>query len=211
MSNLHLSVLPSAQRTLWDELSSVPDGFVLYGGTAIALQLGHRQSVDFDFFARADFDPQQLMDRIDFLTDAEPLQVEANTLTVRVQRQGPVLVSFFGVPRLPLLRTPILHTQPRIAVGNLLELGGMKALVVQKRAEAKDYLDIHALLTQAKLDLAEMLAAAARLYGSSFTPEITLKSLCFYDDGNLSTLPDGVRRDLLRAIRSCDPRRLPSL
>ncbi len=211
MSHLHLSVLPSAQRALWDELSSVPDGFVLYGGTAIALQLGHRQSVDFDFFARADIDPQRLMDHVDFLAASEPLQVEANTLTVRVQRQGPVLVSFFGVPRLPLLRPPIVHTQPRIAVGNLLELAGMKALVVQKRAEAKDYLDIHALLTQTKLELPEMLAAAAHLYGSSFTPEITLKSLCFYDDGNLSTVPDGIRRDLLRAIRACDPRSLPQL
>jgi hypothetical protein len=87
----------------------------------------------------------------------------------------------------------------------------MKALVVQKRAEAKDYLDIHALLTQTKLELPEILAAAAHLYGSSFTPEITLKSLCFYDDGNLSTVPDGIRRDLMRAIRSCDPRSLPKL
>lgn len=211
MSDLYLSVLPSPQRALWDELSSIPEEFVLYGGTAIALQLGHRQSVDFDFFARADIDPLRLIERIDFLAGSESLQLEANTLTVRVHRSGPVLVSFFGVPRLPLLRPPVVHRQAPIALGSLLELGGMKALVVQKRAEAKDYLDIHALLTQAKLDLAELLAAAAQLYGSSFTPEITLKSLCFYDDGNLSTLPNGIRRDLRLAIRSCDPRSLPTL
>lgn len=39
-----LDILPSAQRRLWDELGATPPEFTLYGGTAIALQLGHRQS-----------------------------------------------------------------------------------------------------------------------------------------------------------------------
>ena len=46
------SILPRAQQQLWPELSAtVAMGFVLYGGTAIALRLGHRPSVDFDFFS----------------------------------------------------------------------------------------------------------------------------------------------------------------
>ena len=148
MAELHLSILPAPQRRLWEELSGVPDSFVLFGGTAIALQLGHRQSVDFDFFARTDFDPTQLIEQVAFLNDCEPLQVERNTLTVRVQRQGPVLMSFFGMPRLPLLRQPNILEHPRFRLGHLLELGGMKAMDVQKRAEANDYLDIHALPQQ---------------------------------------------------------------
>ena len=45
-------VLPTAQRYLWAELSQAAKlGFVLYGGTAVALRLGHRTSVDFDFFS----------------------------------------------------------------------------------------------------------------------------------------------------------------
>jgi hypothetical protein len=43
-----LAILPPEQRRLWPELRDIPRGFVLYGGTAIALHLGHRQSVDFD-------------------------------------------------------------------------------------------------------------------------------------------------------------------
>ena len=46
-----LDILPPPQRRLWDELAAIPPEFVLYGGTAIALHLGHRQSVDFDFLA----------------------------------------------------------------------------------------------------------------------------------------------------------------
>jgi hypothetical protein len=45
-----LDIVPPPQRRLWDELAAVPAAFVLYGGTAVALQLGHRTSVDFDFF-----------------------------------------------------------------------------------------------------------------------------------------------------------------
>ncbi|VAW40374.1 hypothetical protein MNBD_DELTA03-369 [hydrothermal vent metagenome] len=47
----HFEILPPAQQQLWTELELTVDlGFVLYGGTAIALRLGHRTSVDFDFF-----------------------------------------------------------------------------------------------------------------------------------------------------------------
>jgi hypothetical protein len=44
-----LDILPDAQRRLWPELARTPDNFTLYGGTAIALRLGHRQSADFYF------------------------------------------------------------------------------------------------------------------------------------------------------------------
>jgi hypothetical protein len=56
----HVEILPTAQMRLWRELSAVPDEFVLYGGTALALHLGHRNSVDFDFFARRPLDLSQL-------------------------------------------------------------------------------------------------------------------------------------------------------
>jgi hypothetical protein len=44
-------VLPAAQQQIWNVLAAAPRlGFVLYGGTAIALHLGHRRSIDFEFF-----------------------------------------------------------------------------------------------------------------------------------------------------------------
>jgi hypothetical protein len=210
MSDLQLSILPPPQRRLWDELLQVPEDFVLYDGTAIALQLGHRESLDFDFFARSPVDPTAMLTRIPFLAEAEPVQVEPDTLTARVDRDGAVLVSFFGVPKLPRLREPLHVERPRLRIGDLLELGGMKALVVQKRAEARDYVDIHALITRAGFALPDLLAAALALYGRSFAPESTLKALAYYDDGDLATVPASVRSDLLRAVRACDPARLPS-
>ena len=61
---------------------------------------------------------------------------------------------------------------------------GTKASVLQVRAEAKDYIDMDALIQIGKVGLPFALAAAEKLYGSSFNPEITLKALSYFDDGN---------------------------
>lgn len=54
-SKLDLSVLPQAQLNIWPKLNRVDPCFTLYGATAIALQLGHRISIDFDFFSNRSF------------------------------------------------------------------------------------------------------------------------------------------------------------
>ena len=60
--NLH--ILPLPQQRLWGELRTVPEEFTLYGGTAVALHLAHRQSIDFDFFGKRPFDPVTIKDRL---------------------------------------------------------------------------------------------------------------------------------------------------
>ncbi|MDR3700615.1 MAG: nucleotidyl transferase AbiEii/AbiGii toxin family protein [Candidatus Sulfopaludibacter sp.] len=92
----NLSMLPQDQLRLWPELAATPETFTLYGGTALTLRLGHRTSVDFDFFSNAPFDPEQLASMVPYLKDAERIQVAHNTLTCRVDRAGSVLVWFFG-------------------------------------------------------------------------------------------------------------------
>ena len=73
-------MLPDEQRALWPTLARVPKSFVLYGGTAVALRLGHRASVDFDFFSSEPLDFEALF-ALPFVRDAEILQQEPATLT----------------------------------------------------------------------------------------------------------------------------------
>jgi hypothetical protein len=84
-----------------------------------------------------------------------------------------------------------------------------KASVVQQRAEAKDYIDIDALLTDGRVDLPMALAAARTIHGMGFNPQSTLKALCYFDDGNLSRLPRHVKDRLVKAVREVDLDRLP--
>ncbi len=189
----------------------MPPEFTLYGGTAIALHLGHRQSVDFDFFGSRPFDPAKLQASIPFLTGAFVRQREENTLTAVVTRDAQVAVSFFGVPNLPRLAPPLLSEDNGLRVASMLDLAGTKASVVQLRSEAKDYLDLDALITKGGISLPMALTAGAALYGASFNPQITLKALSYFEDGNLHTLPAGAKLRLVTAARAVDLDRLPSL
>lgn len=206
-----LEILPPAQKRLWGELSAVPREFVLYGGTALALHLGHRHSVDFDFFADRALDVPALETGVPFLAGATILQRQANTLSALIDRGGPVKVSFFGVPKLPRLAPPHVASDNGLQIASLLDLAGTKASVLQLRAEARDYIDLDALFKSGQVDLPTALSAAGALYGASFNPEITLKALSYFDDGNLRDLPDALKLRLATAVRGVDLDHLPSL
>jgi hypothetical protein len=96
-------------------------------------------------------------------------------------------------------------------VAALIDLAGMKAATVQHRAEVKDYLDIDALLQAGAVDLPTALAAASAIYGRQFNPQITLKALCYFEDGNVHTLAQAVKDRLVRAVDAVDLSCLPRL
>lgn len=204
----NLGFLPAPQRALWPELAITPESFTLYGGTGLSLRLGHRASVDFDFFSNAPFDPERLAAQIPYLREAERIQVSPNTLTCRVDRGGPVLLSFFGGLGLGQVAAPEKTADTLLQVASLLDLAGTKAAVIQKRAEVKDYLDIAAILRHG-IDLGTILAAGAVVYGRQFNPLITLKALTFFED--VPALPMEMRALLSRAVQTVDIAKLPVL
>jgi hypothetical protein len=204
----NLTMLPVAQRFLWPELATTPEAFTLYGGTALALHLGHRSSVDFDFFSNGAFDPERLAEEIPYLKNAERVQLAPDTLTCRVDRGGPVLVSFFGGLSLGQVAAREQVRDMSLHVDSLLDIAGTKAAVVQKPAEVKDYLDIDALL-QHGIDLPTMLSAGSVVYGRKFNPLITLKALSYFDD--VPMLPGEARARLARAVEAVDVAKLPVL
>jgi hypothetical protein len=204
----NLDILPAPQRALWPELAATPDTFTLYGGTALALRLGHRSSVDFDFFSNASFDAEGIAEQIPYLREAERIQLAPDTLTCRVDRGGPVLMSFFGGLGLGQVAAPERADATLLRVASLLDLAGTKAAVLQKRAEVKDYLDVNVILQQG-IDLSTILAAGSVIYGRKFNPLITLKALSYFED--VPTLPVEVRTQLSRAVEGVDVTKLPVL
>ena len=204
-----VDVLPPPQRRLWREFGGTPAGFVLYGGTALALRLGHRQSADFDFFSSAGVDSGRLLRDAPYLQGAEVVQRGPDTLTCLVDRGGPVRVSFFGGLNLRRVADPDALAAPAIRIASLLDLAATRAEVVQTRAAAKDYRDVDALIRQAGVALPDALGAAAAVFGPAFNPVLTLKALSFFGDGDLGTLPGDARRRLLAAASAVDPTRLP--
>ncbi|OGO56719.1 MAG: hypothetical protein A2Z32_01150 [Chloroflexi bacterium RBG_16_69_14] len=190
-----LETLTAGQRSLWPKLVDLPADVVLYGGTALALRLGHRPSVDFDFFLARSFVPGELRGSVPLLRDAPTIQSAPDTLVISV---AGVRVAIYGVA-FPALAAPDLAHDTGLPVASLADLGATKVKAVLDRAEVKDYLDISALLA-AGLNLAEMLGGATALFGPAFNAMLVLKALTSFDDGDLSTLPEAQRGRLREAV-----------
>ena len=207
--NPRLDALPPPQRRLWPELRATPRRFVLYGGTAIALRLAHRESEDFDFFSSEPLDGDTLLAEIPYLKDATVVQRAPDTLTCVVDRRGPVRMSFFGGLSLNRAQSPQTAEGAGILIASLRDLGGTKAQVVQSRALSKDYIDIDALMRLGGVSLEAMLGAAAAIHGELYNPMLTLKALAYFGDGDLAELPAAVRKRLSLAATTLDPGSIP--
>ncbi len=87
----------------------------------------------------------------------------------------------------------------------------MKAATVPHRAEAKDYIDIAAMLEAGMADLPLAISSANAIYGPQFNRQLTLKALCYFEDGNVFSILRETKERLMRAVASVDLKRLPVL
>lgn len=201
----HLAILPPAQRRLWSDLRPALElGFVLYGGTGIALRLAHRSSVDFDFFTDKTLDKKLLATAFSFLGQSTVIQDSPDTLTVLVphgtaQREY-VKVSFFGGIDFGRVGEPELTEDGVLQVASLDDLMAAKIKVILQRIEAKDYIDIASMI-HAGVSLARGLASAKRIYGRTFQPSESLKALVYFKGGDLNTLSNEAQTTLINAAR----------
>lgn len=198
-----MEILPPAQIRLWPELQPAADlGFVLYGGTAIALRLGHRQSVDFDFFTEHAIDRDSLREAFPFLADAQVLQDQPETYCVLApygdEEHSHVKVSFFGGIGFGRVGEPEWTDDDTLLVASLDDLMATKVKVVVQRVEAKDYCDVAAMVA-AGVSLAKGLSSARQLYGNAFQPSEALKALVYFEGGDLHTLSGLERKTLIDA------------
>ena len=196
----HWEALPPAQREFWPQLAASTEiGLVLYGGTAVALRLGHRVSVDFDFFTEKPLNREELSGRFGFLASSTVIQSQKNTLTVLAPvKDSSVKISFSGEISIGRAGTPDRTPDQIVEVASFEDLLATKLKVIQQRIEAKDYRDVAAML-RAGIRLETGLAAARALYGPAFQPSEALKALTYFEGGDLVTLTAAEREILTRA------------
>jgi hypothetical protein len=192
-------VLPAAQKEIWTGLAAAPGlGLVLYGGTAVALHLGHRVSVDFDFFSAAPLDKERIVRSFAFMANAVVIQEAEDTLVaIATMASGTVKVSFFGGISTGRINDPMQTEDGMLLVASLEDLLATKLKAILDRAEAKDYRDISALLSAGVL-LDRALGAFAKMYDRD--PVLALRALGFFKDGDLPSLPK-LDQDILRTAR----------
>ncbi len=196
-----MDTLPAEQKMLWPELKAASDlGFVLYGGTAIALRIGHRISVDFDFFSDKALNKNAFYDVFPFFKKVTVLQEHVNTLTVLVPLEGgQVKLSFFGVIDFGRVGEPGLTDDSVMQVASLDDLMATKVKTILQRIEVKDYRDIAAMIKQG-VSLSKGLASARVLYDQHFQVSESLKALTYFEGGDLNLLSKEDRGILVEAV-----------
>ena len=120
-------------------------------------------------------------------------------------------MSFFGTPGVPLTVSAASGSRQSGAGCVADGSGWHESGGYSEAPEAKDYLDLDALILQGAVDLLKALAAGRAIFGPMFKSELTLKALCFYGDGNLETVPMEVRSRLTAAAMAVDLGRLPQI
>lgn len=175
---MHWEILDDHRRTFSRSLAwAREEGFYLAGGTALALQIGHRDSADFDFFRADAFNTGRLFARI---TEAPGLgtvvkvQEERNTLGVVVDAR--IKVSFMRYPY-PLLR-PLVPAM-FMDLADIADIGCMKLSAITGRGTMKDYVDLHFILQ--RIPLKELLALCA-VKLPQLDRALILKALAYFND-----------------------------
>lgn len=193
--------MPKQQRQVWSHLGPAKDlGFCLYGGTALALRFGHRESVDFDFFCADPLNKAALKKKLPILKGSVVIQDDPDAYVVLAAAPGgvgQVKISFFGSVAFGRVGAPELSADGVLLAASLRDLMATKLKVLFDRVEPKDYLDIAEMIKRG-VNLKEGICDALTLF-PDFSPMYCLKTLCFFDLKELAQLDRKCKTILVKA------------
>lgn len=173
---MHSEILNEKQVQLLSLMAQFRREYYLVGGTAIALYVGHRRSIDFDLFKPSALNHKRNLDRI----AASPFPY---FVTRRVAEQmnlmvNDVKVTFFQYP-FPIEPTEKFEKYFRIPT--LRQLAAMKAYALGRRSKWKDYVDLYILLRE-HFSVEEISSTATDIFGELYSEKLFRSQLCYFDD-----------------------------
>lgn len=174
---MHVEILDKKRREALPVVAAAGEGFYLAGGTALALQLGHRDSIDFDFFRPESFDTAKLFEHVSWCCRTSTLrkqQEEKNTLTLLIDDE--IQLSFFSYDY-PLLN-PV-QKYEGLELASIEDIAAMKLTTITSRSTLKDYVDLYYILQDHRLS--DLLRCVIQKFPTA-NQNLILKSLVYFDD-----------------------------
>lgn len=177
MDKLKLFILSESRKKIIASFVSWKNEFYLAGGTGLALQIGHRDSVDFDFFSNNPFDPNKLIERLTAIFGHKSFtvtQVEKNTLSILLNSEIKISFMTYDYPLLnSLIPTEFLN------IASIPDIACMKLSTIMQRSALKDYVDLYEVM---KIYSLEQLLTFAKKKYPMIDSTIILKSLSYLED-----------------------------
>ena len=181
--DLKYEIMPAEQIRLYDKLKKEEwlKDFYLAGGTALALQIGHRRSIDFDFFTQETFRNENLEKYLSKTGQFQKLSEEKDTLYGILDD---VRISFIKYDY-PLIEEWIAEESLQIA--SLKDIACMKLSAIASRGTKKDFIDIYFLLQIYSLET--LFKLYEEKYAISDYQYMLLKSLVYFEDAENDPMP----------------------
>ena len=173
---MHKNILQDSQKKVLEILKNFSDNFLLVGGTAIALQIGHRKSVDFDLASFNYIDNAKIRNKIVSTFKIE--QVIRDTKEEYTILVKGVKLTFFYYP---FNIKGVVQLDNIINMPDIETLAAMKAYALGRRAKWKDYVDLYFILNQ-YADINKVIEKAKNLFGNEFNEKNFRAQLTYFDD-----------------------------
>lgn len=179
MSLPFLDQLDNGRQTVFEKLAAFDPPFVLAGGTAIMLQIGHRRSYDFDCFCLSDVLPNNLTQKIKrVLGHTIHIRTKSPELITIITSEN-VEVTFVCHPFPPL--RPLINTES-IPLFHLNDLTANKAYTLGRRPAWRDYVDLFVFMKWKICPIDTIISLAERKFGGEFNAKLFLEQLTYFND-----------------------------
>lgn len=178
ISALHPEILDNTRQQALLSLTPCAKEFILGGGTALALQIGHRKSFDFDFFSVSPIE-KSLIERI---------SKEMSIFNIAFDMSGELTFFTKDEVKITFLHYPFTYIYPLetllegLSMFSIKDIAVKKAYAIGRRGEYRDYFDLYSILKDNYADLRQIILDAKNIYGSVFEEKIFLQQLVYFKD-----------------------------
>ena len=174
---MYLEAISLKRQKIFQALRNFPQ-FYLAGGTALALQIGHRMSDDFDLFTEKDISTELLEKTEKIFKDSK-----INIITNHSEQLSLIVdqtkVDFVKYPFSLILD---LTEYEKVKIIKILETAAMKAYTIGRRATYKDYIDLYFILSEKHSSLPEIIKISKEKFKEHFDPRLFLEQLVYLED-----------------------------
>jgi len=176
--NLHKEILTKEQEGLLHVIKLFNKDFGLVGGTAIALHIGHRESIDFDLFSLKEFDNAKIRRKIvKAKRIIRTLRDETGQYTIEI---NVVRFTFYHYPFKIIFSE---NFDNIVKLPDLLTLAAMKAYALGRRPKWKDYVDLYFIMKD-YYSIRDICEKADKIFGKEFNEKLFRRQLSYFDDVN---------------------------
>lgn len=167
------------------EIVSIND-YYMVGGTALSLQLELRESYDFDFCVKSEFNNEILLDELKSIGNVEVVQNQKGTCDVLLNG---VQVSFFYYPNKVLLNFTKAKEMPNLNIASILDIAVMKLVAIGGRGAKKDFFDLYNIIEKCNISINELVKGLKQKCGDNINYVNIIMGLSYFEDAEDEILP----------------------